>query len=83
MLYHILTEDINRPAIERIVGESFDAYTFIHAEGHWRGKAEHSLVIELDTDRSNDVAIVARRIKEYNKQEAVLVQRLNVESELI
>jgi hypothetical protein len=85
MLYRILTEDKNREKVEAIVGTYFDGFTVIEATGYWKGTKEKSLVIEIWTDDNarSDINVVAKRIKEVNNQEAVLVQAFQCEGRLI
>ena len=87
MIYRILTED--KGNIAQIVSKHFDAFTIIRAQGYWKGTAENSVVIELDSlglaDMlfSSRVHILATDIKTTNNQDAVLVQKITAESELV
>lgn len=94
MIYRILTEDKNRAEIVGIVEEHFDSFTIYEAKGYWRGIAENSLVIEIDTlgnaeiDKADNkiektITYIAKRIKHVNHQEAVLIQRFDVASQLV
>jgi len=86
MLYRITTEDKNRNVIVHIVKEYFDGFTLIPAIGYWQGIKENSLIIEIDVKHPLSkyrMRTLAKRIKELNEQQAVMVQRINVKSELI
>lgn len=71
-----------------ILDKYLDGYTLVKAKGVWKGKSEDSLIIEIDfpTKTVIDCDIVhriANLIREVNKQECVLVQRIECESSLI
>jgi hypothetical protein len=84
-LYRIYTEDVNRNEILEIVSKYFDAFTFIMARGAWKGKHESSLIIEIISNplQSPLIRDVARAIKIANRQQAVLVTKSAIESELV
>ena len=72
----ILTEKKNLPDIENIlIGLGMD-YTYYEATGSWKGKREHSLVIELDNYPFSKVLKAAEEIRKLNGQEAVYVQEI-------
>ena len=77
MLYRIFTEDLNQSEIEKIVTAFYPGFTIYKAEGFWRAQKENSLIIEIVTE-SDDAKIsdIARQIKAANRQQAVLVQRI-------
>ncbi len=77
MLYRILTEDKNRPAIVDIVRKHFDGFTLIPAIGYWQGQEERSLIIEIDTPTKCAMHIVADEIAYVNKQQAVIMQEID------
>ena len=85
MLIRIITQDKHRKWLLQTVAEYFPNFTVYKTLGWWRGGRERSLVIEVDTlDRLwIDVHIneLCLKIKGYNKQESVLVQRVDVDSE--
>lgn len=86
MLYRILTEDKNREGIINIVKKHFDGFTLIPTIGYWEGTKENSLIIEINIplDRNSFmILVVANQIKVLNQQQAVLVQKINMESDLI
>ena len=83
--YRIVTERKNVEDVRKLVDVAFDGYTLIEANGQWQGTAEPSLIIEIVAS-AHDARLVlatALAIKVLNGQQAVLVQTLDVESELI
>lgn len=84
MLYRIFTEDKNRDEIERIVSRYFQGFTIISAVGYWNGTKENSLIIEIlgiyDYDK---IVKICNEVKITNNQEAVLVELVKCESDLI
>jgi len=85
MIYRILTENKNRGRIEAFVCATFDGATIFEAVGIWEGTREKSLVIEIDGQKEdrNRVLGLARVIKDYNEQQAVLVQEIKSASTLV
>jgi hypothetical protein len=84
-LYRICTEAVLIEDVKRIVDAAFDASTVIFADGRWKGIAEDSMIIEIiatEYDRSL-IQSTAMAIKQLNKQEAVLIQVLDCEMEMI
>jgi hypothetical protein len=84
-LYRILTEAKNANAVERLVGEYFPGYSVLYQDGFWKGEKERSMVIEVMAEaiEYHKVMQIAKQIKLCNVQDAVLVQTLDVESEMI
>lgn len=78
-MYRIYTEDRNRWKVKAILNRLFCGYTLIFATGAWKGHSEHSLIIELDGVPRAKVEQAAREIKAANKQEAVLIQKIEAE----
>ncbi len=94
MLYRILTEDMNRDGIMEIIDRHFTGYTLYQTRGIYEGKAEHAMVIEIDTgtginpvgarnERDMMIKDIVEQIKKLNDQECVLVQKIDCESEFI
>lgn len=98
MLYRLFTENKNYDQIKKLVGDLFDGFTIIKADGVWQGKSEHSLIIEIDNPRMNtnftniedalldvDFRInqLCYAIKKLNQQDKILVQRIESESKLV
>jgi hypothetical protein len=82
-MYRIITERKNVDSIkETLWGFGLD-YTLVPGEGSWHGQPEQSLIIELN-GVSRDVAqTAAHAIKDINRQENVLLQEIDMRSELI
>ena len=88
MLYRIFTEDVNRKKVCDICTRFFNSYTMFTAVGVWNGIAENSLCIEVSSlEQDGHLALrvtsAVAEIREVNKQEAVLVQKINVTTDLI
>ena len=85
MIIRIVTE--NHRLLDSIVSRYFDGYTILYGRGYWKGQAESSVVIEIDSIGA-DYNIMARirsivsDIKALCKQESVLVQKIQCSSEL-
>lgn len=84
-LYRICTENKNREQVEQAIGVLFDGFTVFEASGYWQGKRELSLVIEIigESDDSRHIEMVATTIRDFNKQECVLVQELEIEAKFV
>jgi len=82
-MYRIFTEDINRSKITRILDCHFNSYTIIPAMGVWLGTTESSLVIEIHGASYEAARQTSEEIKTANQQQAVLLQHIPAESELI
>lgn len=79
MLYRIVTENKNRDRIEGLIADKFEGFTVISAKGYYKNKAEKSLIIEVCSNELSDfdkLTELAGKIKEVNKQESVLVQKV-------
>lgn len=87
-MYRILTESKNVETIKSLILDpKFESYTILDAGGRWKGHQENALIIEF-VEFSGEyikhaVYEAAREIKRLNEQEAVLVQHLDCNSELI
>ena len=77
MLYRILTEK-TKINLTPILEKYYDGYTVLNAKGYWKGVPEKSIVIEIVTHGNEDTNIrnLAVDIRNANKQECVLVQRI-------
>ncbi len=79
IMYRILTEDKNRKEIYTILKSLHVAgFTVFNAIGSWQGAREHSLAIDLIDVPKQDVLTIAKTIKEWNRQESVLVLEIPV-----
>lgn len=76
MLYRISTEDLNRSGIEAIISQYFDGFRVVSDSGYWKGASEDSLTIDIVAEEYEQPLIekIARKIKEVNHQESVLLQ---------
>lgn len=76
---NIYTED--KGNISELTAKFFDSFTLLPSVGYWKGKEEKSVVIVIIVlNRASAIAVhskaieLARKIKQENKQEAVLVE---------
>lgn len=77
MLYRIFTENKNQKEIEQVINKYYEGYTLIKGEGFWRLQKENSLIIEIVTeDADAKISAIATDIKSINKQDTVLVQKI-------
>jgi hypothetical protein len=82
-IVRILTEDVNRNGVKRLLRGLRVDYTMLFGHGSWLGEPEKSLVIELTNTSAARTRQIATAIKVLNKQEAVLVQRIATCNEII
>lgn len=84
-MFRICTENINQNTIINIVGKKFASFNLISGVGFWKGQRENSLTIEIigDDIEIDDVNAIAMEIKKVNKQDAILVQKLENNNWLI
>jgi hypothetical protein len=89
-LYRICTENRNFEQTIQLVAKHFDGFTVLHADGFWKGQAEHSLVIEIlppvkigDGEARTQVEKLAHAIRKQNKQQTIMIQRISVQYDLI
>lgn len=87
-LYRICTQNLNYPDILDYLDEHFtNGYTVIHANGAWQGIRERSLIIEIviNSPVKFYAAIdkLAYWLRKHNKQEAVLVQVIEIDKQLL
>jgi hypothetical protein len=83
MLYRILTENKNYENTIKLVSSVFSGFTMLAGSGFWQGKEENCLIIEIDTENAVDVCYLAIKIQQQNKQESVLVQRIDCKSTFV
>lgn len=75
-MYSLYTQDVNRPTIEALTAKHFEGFTILPASGYYHGQPEKTVVIQiadLNPDVYYQVRQLAHEIKDYNKQEAILV----------
>lgn len=87
-LFRIYTQDGEkyRANVEDLVASEFTSFTILTGKGHWCGAVENSLIVEIISaapDAYQRVQSIARKVRDYNKQDAVLVTRTPITSELI
>jgi len=85
-LYRICTENVNRDKVEAIVSSYVEGFTILDAIGYWNGNREASLIVEIAGEEKYLhylIQTIALHIKQANKQEAVMVQSFDGESEMI
>ncbi len=86
-LYRIYTENLQRARIEVEANKLLESYTILTGTGYWRGANENTLIIERLADESAIEYIrikqLARTIKAFNKQDAVLVTSQDVDSWMV
>jgi hypothetical protein len=78
MLYRINTENINITGIMEITGRHFTGYTMLFGKGVWEGTLEPCVIIEIMADKvlRPEVVRVCEEIKEFNHQQAVLLEEI-------
>jgi hypothetical protein len=88
-VYRLYTENIQRTRWEimDLVSHEFSGFTVLDVVGYWKGVAERAIVIEIiaeggDRTRGTIMAL-AKRIREINDQECVMMTVQDVEMELI
>ncbi|MCK5608859.1 hypothetical protein KAR91_43705 [Candidatus Pacearchaeota archaeon] len=83
-LYRICTENKNYSAIlDRLDSQFPDGYTIINANGAWQGQREKSLIIEIVSEYPNGIGKLAYWLKKYNEQDTVMLQVIEIESQLL
>ncbi len=85
MLYRLFTERKNVSWLKQMIAEYFPAFTIIESTGYWSGQSEKSIIIEIDTNLPSDehhIKEICSKIKGFNHQNAVLIQRIESKSEL-
>lgn len=85
MLYRLFTKRKNVKNLLQLVSEHFGGFTVFETLGYWQGKKEKSLCVEIVSNEVDDVYHIhtlCRQICGYNHQDCVLVQTINVDSNL-
>lgn len=89
MIIRICTENLNIGKVRDLTSVYFDAYTLLQGHGVWKGKEEHSLTIDIaanDGDEGQAVRFareLAEKIKDLNKQEAILLEFIDSRNVLL
>jgi hypothetical protein len=82
-IYRLYTEKKNQAAIVRLIGEQFESFTLQPVTGYYRGKPEHSIVVEIVGASPSAIRGVAQKIKRMNGQKSILSIRFRGEAESI
>jgi len=82
-MYRILTERKNVDLVKRTIGMLGLDYTVYYGDGSWHGCPEASMSIELDNVTSDDARRAATTIKRINGQEAVLLQKIHSDDQML
>lgn len=86
-LYRVCTENKNYENIVNYLDQHFpDGYTIINANGAWQGQREKSLIIEIVSNKpyaESSIGKLCYWLKKYNEQDAVMVQAIEIESQLM
>jgi hypothetical protein len=85
-VYRIYTEDVNRETVIDLVATKFGNFNVSTAKGYWSGVAEDSLIVEVITASASareTIKGIATKIRDYNRQETVLITSHVVNFELI
>lgn len=71
--------------LDNVVSKLFPGFTRIEAKGYWESSIERTTVVEIMTSPESELKIVdiAEQYKAEFNQDAVLVQRLDVNETLI
>jgi len=90
MIIRICTEDTNTEALEALIARHFDCFALYHPVGYWKGTREQALTIEIAVLPGDSELIacatarqLAQAIKTLNAQEAVLIEYLDANNELV
>jgi len=88
MLVRLFTEDKNYDAVVKIVGRYFNNFSVLPYKGYWLGKPEPALCIEIDMLNAPPnwlarVKCIASEIKTINKQQTVLLQKIQTQTEIL
>ena len=88
MIYRIITEDKDRSAVIQLTAGYFDGFSVKTQMGYWQGQPESSIVIEIDNiaddaQQESKIMELTRCIIKRNNQQAILVQRIQSDSELV
>jgi len=82
-MYRILTERKNVELVKRTLGMLSLDYTVYYGDGSWQGRPESSMAIELDNVTIDVARQAATAIKRVNHQQAVLLQEIHADNQLL
>ena len=90
MLYRLLTENVNHEETLQLVATYFEGFTVVAATEYRQGKPKHSLIIEIlpgegvgDGVTRTVIDKLAYAIKKQTGQQAVIVQRIGCQNDMI
>ena len=92
MIIKISTERKRTKWLCSLISEFFNGFTVYKTVGYWRGKREKSIVFEIDTagfDNTQrllldmNIKMICRKICGLNRQDAVLVQKVESTSYML
>ena len=84
-MYRVLTERVNPGMITGLAAKYLGDCTILEGQGLFNNEQEKSTIIEYSTGTAQDQLIrsLANEIRTANNQEAVLVQKFNIEQSVI
>ena len=84
-LYRVLTERINPATITGLAAKYLGECTILEGQGLFNNESEKSTIIEYSTGTASDELIrsLANEIRTANNQEAVLVQKFDLDQFLV
>jgi hypothetical protein len=83
--YEIMTEDLRRDLIVKMITKSFKGFSIVEQIGFWEGKQEKSVTYIIFADRSDLylIELLCRDIKSLNEQDAVLMSVTYTDTKMI
>ncbi len=82
-MHRILTEEKNTELVEQFLLDLHVDYTMFRCGGAWKGCPERSLVIEIVNLPESSIRIIALGIKTMNRQDAVLIQKIETQNQFV
>ena len=84
-MYRVLTERINQDMIISLCNKYLGDCTILNGQGLFNNENEKSTIIEYSTGTTQDELIrsLAHEIRTANSQEAVLIQKFNIDQFLV
>ena len=85
LLYRLFTERVNPKIITSLAAKYLNDCTILEGKGLFNNEEEQTTIIEYSTGTNEDELIrsLANEICEANNQEAVLIQKHNIDQYLI
>ena len=84
-MYRVLTERVNPATITGLAAKYLGDCTILEGQGLFNNEQEKSTIIEYSTGTAQDSLIrsLANEIRSANSQEAVLVQKFDIDQFLV